>query len=96
MQHSNNGGKMDQEQRWLTVEEVAKYLRVSRATIYRMVKNDVDGMGIIPHYKIGKKYLFIKNELLLWLKRGGCPNVDKDSSSDSESFSPASNTPKEN
>jgi excisionase family DNA binding protein len=34
----------------LTVEEVAKYLRVSRQTVYSLIR-----AGKIPHFKIGNK-----------------------------------------
>lgn len=34
----------------LTVEEVAKYLRVSRQTVYALIR-----AGKIPHFKVGTK-----------------------------------------
>jgi excisionase family DNA binding protein len=34
----------------LTVEEVAKYLRVSRQTVYSLIR-----AGKIPHFKVGNK-----------------------------------------
>ncbi len=34
----------------LTVEEVAKFLRVSRQTVYALIR-----AGKIPHFKIGNK-----------------------------------------
>ena len=34
----------------LTVEEVAKYLRVSRQTVYALIR-----AGKIPHFKVGNK-----------------------------------------
>ena len=34
----------------LTVEEVAKYLRVSRQTVYNLIR-----AGNIPHFKVGNK-----------------------------------------
>lgn len=34
----------------LTVDEVAKFLRVSRQTVYTMIR-----AGTIPHFKVGNK-----------------------------------------
>jgi excisionase family DNA binding protein len=34
----------------MTVEEVAKYLRVSRQTVYTLIR-----AGKIPHFKVGTK-----------------------------------------
>jgi excisionase family DNA binding protein len=42
----------------LTVPEVAKLLRMSRQTIYNMVK-----AGGIPHFKIGNKVRFNRADL---------------------------------
>lgn len=44
---------------FLTLIEAAKFLRISRETIYRMLNR-----GDLPHYRIGKKYLFKKEELV--------------------------------
>jgi excisionase family DNA binding protein len=42
----------------LTVEEVAKILRVSRQTIYVLCKE-----GKIPHFKVGTKLRFKKADI---------------------------------
>lgn len=42
----------------LTVPEVAKMLRMSRQTIYNMVK-----AGNIPHFKVGNKVRFNRADL---------------------------------
>lgn len=42
----------------LTVPEVAKLLRMSRQTIYNMVK-----AGNIPHFKVGNKVRFNRADL---------------------------------
>lgn len=47
---------------FLTVNEVAKYLRVSGMTIYRMVRSDS-----IPFFRIGEKIIrFDKNIIDRW------------------------------
>jgi len=43
----------------MTVEEVAKFLRLKRATAYEYVKQ-----GHIPHIKFGKQIRVVRNKLL--------------------------------
>ena len=42
----------------MTVPEVAKLLRMSRQTIYNMIRE-----GRIPHFRIGTKVRFIRADL---------------------------------
>ena len=49
-------GIMDKE--ILTTQEAFKYLRVTRMTIYKLVKN-----GRIKGTKVGRDYRFLKSEL---------------------------------
>lgn len=46
----------------MTVKEVAEYLRVSRASVYRLVKE-----GKIPVSRIGKHFRFRKEVIDKWL-----------------------------
>jgi excisionase family DNA binding protein len=43
----------------MTVEEVAKYLRVSRQTVYTLIK-----AGKIPHFKVGTKVRVKRTDLV--------------------------------
>lgn len=43
---------------WMSVKETAKYLRVSKETIYRMIERKT-----IPCYRLGKLWLFHRDEL---------------------------------
>lgn len=47
----------------LTPLEVAQMLRVSRATIYTMVRNNE-----IPHFKVRGKIMFNKDVIIRWTK----------------------------
>jgi len=47
----------------ITVNEVAKYLGVNNETVYRMCR-----IRKIPCYKIGRRYLFKMQNILLWLE----------------------------
>jgi excisionase family DNA binding protein len=48
--------------RIMTVAEVAEYLKVHRATIYRMA-----GKGKIPAFKIGDDWRFDKDAIEKWM-----------------------------
>ena len=48
----------------MTVEEVAEYLRVTKKTIYRLLKRDG-----IPATKVGHQWRFDKNSIDEWLQR---------------------------
>jgi excisionase family DNA binding protein len=52
----------------MTIEELERYLRFTRKTIYKLCKD-----GIIPAIKIGKKWRFAKEAIDEWLRHG----VDK-------------------
>ena len=53
---------MVQEDELLTKEEAAKYLRVSRATLGRIMKE-------ITHIKIGRRVLFRKSDIEKYLQK---------------------------
>ncbi len=46
----------------LTLEEVSRYLKVNKATIYRMAQT-----GKIPALKVGKVWRFQRTRLEAWL-----------------------------
>lgn len=46
----------------LTALEAARYLRVSRNTLY-----DAAGRGEVPYRRVGKRMLFSRDALLSWL-----------------------------
>jgi excisionase family DNA binding protein len=51
------------EDKFLTYAEAIKFLKLSRATIDRLiVKRE------IPNYKVGKRRLFDRDELIDWVK----------------------------
>lgn len=49
--------------RWITIEEVAKYLQVSKDLIYRLAQK-----GKIPASKLGNLWRFKKEEIDEWMK----------------------------
>ena len=50
----------------MTLDEVAKYLRIHKSTVYRMTKE-----GKIPAIKIGNQWRFKKNKIDEWLSKQG-------------------------
>lgn len=55
----------------LTVDEVAKLLRVNRKTLY-----DAISRKEIPCTKVGRVYRFSKQAVLEWLNGQGCLSLD--------------------
>lgn len=47
----------------LTFQEAQQFLRVSHQTIYRLIEKG------LPSHKVGRKRVFLKEELLQWVKR---------------------------
>lgn len=51
--------------RWLSVQEIAQYLGISKETIYRWLDSKK-----IPAHKIGKQWKFKTNEVDQWVLNG--------------------------
>lgn len=57
-------------EKWLSVEEIAEYLGVSKETIYRWLDR-----GTIPAHRIGKLWKFKPSDVDEWVKSGAAgPN----------------------
>lgn len=50
--------------KWLTLEELANYLKLSKAKMYRMAQE-----GRIPASKIGSQWRFDREEIDAWARR---------------------------
>lgn len=57
---------MNEAERWLSVEEIAKHLGVSKETIYRWVEKKK-----IPAHKLGRQWKFKVSEVDEWVTSGG-------------------------
>lgn len=57
---------MDTSTRWLTVEQIAEHLQVSKETIYRWLDRK-----LIPAHKIGRQWRFQSFEVDEWIRTGG-------------------------
>jgi excisionase family DNA binding protein len=69
----NETQKTDQTFVILTVREVAEYLRLSQAKVYRLAKE-----GSLPVFRIGKAWRFRKDLLDEWLVRQSTMNAAQD------------------
>lgn len=52
----------------MTIEEVANFLRIGRASAYRAARR-----GELPCVKVGKLLRVPRDRLLLWLEQGHAP-----------------------
>jgi len=57
-----NDNAQTAERECMCVEEVAEFLGVDRKTVY-----DYAGRGTIPCRRLGKRFLFSRRALVLWL-----------------------------
>lgn len=61
------------EERWCSVEEVAKHVGCSKDTIRAWIKK-----GTIPFHKVGRYYKFRLSEVNAWIESGKSADADKD------------------
>jgi excisionase family DNA binding protein len=62
----------DMEDRWLSVDEIAKYLGVSSDTVYRWIEKH--GM---PAHRVGRLWKFKKEHVDAWVEAGGAVDKNK-------------------
>ncbi len=63
------------DDRWLSVDEVAEYLGVSKDTVYAWVT----GKGM-PGYKVGRFWKFKREDVDAWVRAGGAASSSDDHS----------------
>ncbi|MBL7556438.1 MAG: helix-turn-helix domain-containing protein [Bdellovibrionaceae bacterium] len=59
-------------ERWLSVEEIAAHLGISKETIYRWVEREK-----IPAHRVGRQWKFKASEVDQWIMTGGAATLDK-------------------
>jgi len=67
---ANDNTSSDAERECLNVEECAAFLGVDRKTVY-----DYAGRGVIPCRRLGKRILFSRQALVLWLGGACCKGL---------------------
>lgn len=68
-----NGEVMDKIDKWLTIDELADYIKMSRTKLYGMAKR-----GEVPASKIGNQWRFDREEIDQWMKTHATGNVGSD------------------
>ena len=66
------------QQEWMTVQDVAEYLKLGKTKIYQYVQH-----GRIPGYKVGGQWRFHRSEIDDWIRSG------KSDSSQPEGWNPS-------
>jgi len=59
-------GHFQMEERWLSVDEIAVHLGISRDTVYRWIDQQK-----LPAHKMGRLWKFKVSEVDAWVKSGG-------------------------
>ncbi len=62
---------MSETERWLSVEEIAAHLGVSKETIYRWLEKKK-----VPAHRVGRLWKFKASEVDDWIKNGGAVESD--------------------
>lgn len=60
------------DDRWLSVDEMCKYLGVSSDTVYRWIER-----FSMPAHRMGRFWKFKKDEVDEWVKTGGAADRNK-------------------
>ncbi len=60
---------------WLSVEEIAKHLGVSKESIYRWLERKT-----IPSHRVGKLWKFKPSEVDQWVMSGGASSMPEEES----------------
>jgi excisionase family DNA binding protein len=59
------------EMNYLDMENLSKYVYLSKSTIYKMVSNNT-----IPYIKIGTRTLFVKDQIDKWALNNGKMSIE--------------------
>ena len=63
---------MTSDERWLSVEEIAGHLGISKETVYRWLEKKK-----IPAHRVGKLWKFRASEIDAWVIKGGAIDDQK-------------------
>jgi excisionase family DNA binding protein len=64
------GERMAVDDRWMSVDEVAEYLGVSKDSVYSWLTSK--GM---PGYRVGRFWKFKRNDVDAWVRAGGAASA---------------------
>lgn len=64
---------MSANDKWLTIDELAEYLKMGRTKLYTMAQQEK-----VPGNKIGNQWRFDREEIDHWIKSGDAASNPKD------------------
>jgi excisionase family DNA binding protein len=64
--------RLNDTERWLSLEEISKHVGCSKDTIRVWIKKDK-----IPFHKVGRQYKFRISEVDFWIESGASADADK-------------------
>lgn len=64
---------MSTTEKWLSVEEIAQHLGISKETVYRWLEKEK-----IPAHRVGKLWKFRASEVDTWVLRGEAGDAEVD------------------
>ncbi|EGN33578.1 hypothetical protein HMPREF0988_00090 [Lachnospiraceae bacterium 1_4_56FAA] len=67
-----NMSNINDVERWISLEEIAKHVGCSKDTIRAWIKK-----GTIPYHKVGRMYKFKISEVDAWIESGQSADADK-------------------
>lgn len=62
MEQQRSGQRPERRPTVMTLEEVARYLRINKSTVYRMARD-----GTLPAWKLGNVWRFKKESIESWI-----------------------------
>ncbi len=62
----------ENNERWLSLEEIARHIGCSKDTIRAWIKKES-----IPYHKVGRQFKFKISEIDNWIESGKSANADK-------------------
>lgn len=63
---------MSEVERWVSLEDIAGHLDVSKDTIRSWIKKET-----IPYHRVGRQYKFRVSEVDAWVESGASADADK-------------------
>ena len=67
-----NMSNINDVERWLSLEEIAKHVGCSKDTIRAWIKK-----GAVPYHTVGRMYKFKISEVDAWIESGQSADADK-------------------